>query len=92
MAKKAKLTIYYIRSIQAKVKYSDALVGSGHSSQKQSTTQNQYHLCKMPYPRCQTKLLKSKFRYKILKFRQNIKFQIEAKSYIQKIITEVLIL
>ena len=29
---------------------------------------------------------------KILKVRQNIKFQVEPKSYIQKIITEVLIL
>ena len=43
--KNAKLTIYHIRSVPAKVKYSDAVVGSEHTSehcsQKQSTAQNQ---------------------------------------------------
>ena len=45
MVKYAKLIIYHIRCIQAKAKYSDALVDSEHttehSSQKQFTAQNQ---------------------------------------------------
>ena len=67
--KKCKITIYHIGFIQAKIKYSDALVGSEHPSQKQFTDKNQNLFCKMPYPRCQTNLLKSKFRYEILKVR-----------------------
>ena len=50
----------------------------------------------MPYPRCQTKLQTYHWinlsSDKILKVGQNIKFQVEAKSYVQKIITEVLVL
>ena len=38
MAKNVKLTIYHIRSIQAKAKYSEQT--SEHFSQKQSTSQN----------------------------------------------------
>ena len=39
MAKNAKLMIYHIRSIQAKVKYSDALASSEHPSEHSSWKQ-----------------------------------------------------
>ena len=46
----------------------------------------------MPHPRCQTKVWTyNQSEDKILKVSHNTKIQVEAKSNIQKIITEVLI-
>ena len=67
-----------------------------YSSQKQSTAQNHNNSAKCLIPDVRPSS-EHTTEYnlnldKILKVGQNIKFQVEAKSYIQKIITEVIIL
>ena len=83
----------------AKSPTSDGLVASEHtsehSSQKQSTAQNQNTSAKCPITDVRSSSEHTTEYHlvsdKILKVKQNIKSQVEARSCLQKIITEVLI-